>query len=380
MGIFDWINRAFGYILYWGYVLFKDYGLAIILFTLVTRILLFPLGMKQQKGMLKMAKFQPKVQALQKKYANNKQKLQEETMKLYQEEGYSPMGGCLPLLIQMPILLILYNVVSKPLSFVLGVGADKIEQATKLLGEVSASTRVEIELIKQAATNPAIAKALDSPGVADFHYNLFGIPGFSLLDTPSIHQPSLLWLVPILAAGFSLLSSWYSTHKNKAMQQPGAPGMGKFMMILPAAMSLWIAFTVPAALGVYWIATSALMMLQTFILYKMYDPTEIVRQAQEEAAAMTVKKRKAKKTQAQRLAEARERERMYDPSYTEGEEEAQEDKKTGGKSASKKAKAAPETEEDGEITPEGKQKSEEAEESKEAAQSSENKEDGFIKD
>lgn len=99
----DFITSIFGiplgYVMWGCYSLVKNYGIALILFTLVTKLILFPFSLKQQKGMVKMARMQPKLMELQKKYGNNKQKLNEEMMKMYEREGYNPMSGCLPLLL-----------------------------------------------------------------------------------------------------------------------------------------------------------------------------------------------------------------------------------------------------------------------------------------
>ena len=108
-----------GYLLGWIYNLIPNYGWALIVFTLVVKLLLLPLGLKQQKSMTKMQAMQPKITALQEKYKNDQQKLSQETMKLYKEYGVSPMGGCLPMLIQLPILFALYRVLYRPLTYML---------------------------------------------------------------------------------------------------------------------------------------------------------------------------------------------------------------------------------------------------------------------
>jgi len=114
LGIFQTLLNAIGWVLAWIYDLVGNYGLSIILLTIVIKVVLLPLGVKQIKSMQAMQSIQPKVKDLQKKYKGNKTKIQEETMKLYKEAGVNPLGGCLPLLLQFPILIAMYAVIRAP--------------------------------------------------------------------------------------------------------------------------------------------------------------------------------------------------------------------------------------------------------------------------
>ena len=112
--IFQGLLDTIGWILAWLYDVIPNYGVAIILLTLFLRFLLFPLGMKQIKSMQAMQALQPKIKEIQKKYKNNKQKAQEETMRLYKDAGVNPLGGCLPVLAQFPLLIAMYAVIRPP--------------------------------------------------------------------------------------------------------------------------------------------------------------------------------------------------------------------------------------------------------------------------
>ena len=112
--IFQGLLDALGWVLAWLYDIIPNYGVAIIILTLVLRFLLFPLGMKQIKSMQAMQALQPKIKEIQKKYKGNKQKAQEETMRLYKEAGVNPLGGCLPVLAQFPLLIAMYAVLRAP--------------------------------------------------------------------------------------------------------------------------------------------------------------------------------------------------------------------------------------------------------------------------
>ncbi|MEG0614410.1 MAG: membrane protein insertase YidC, partial [Oscillospiraceae bacterium] len=126
------IGYPLGWIMWAIYQVFHNYGIAIVIFTIITRALLTPLSAKQEKSSARMMAFQPKLKALEKKYGKNKEKMQEEQMKLYSEEGINPMGSCLPLLIQFPILFGIIDVVYRPLTHILRFGSDIIEKASKI--------------------------------------------------------------------------------------------------------------------------------------------------------------------------------------------------------------------------------------------------------
>ena len=111
----------------------QNYALLLVLFTIVVRFCLFPLAIKQQKSSAEMLRMKPKMDKLQKKYAKDKTKLQEEMSKLYAEEGYNPLSGCLPLLIQMPILYGLYQVVYYPLTYIMWFSNDKVNKIADIL-------------------------------------------------------------------------------------------------------------------------------------------------------------------------------------------------------------------------------------------------------
>ena len=131
--MFKFIEIPLGGILYFCYMFFKNYGLALILFTLIIKILLLPLAVKQQKNTAHMASVSPKLEKIKKKYGNDKQKYQEEQMKIYSEEGVNPMASCLPLLIQMPILFGLIYVVYAPLTYILRFSESTINAAKQVL-------------------------------------------------------------------------------------------------------------------------------------------------------------------------------------------------------------------------------------------------------
>ena len=183
MGI---ISNIFGYplgwIMYFIYSFIPNYGVSIVIFTLITKFLLFPISVKQQKSQAAMAIFSPKLENLKKQYAKNPQKLQEEQMKLYSEEGINPMASCLPLLIQLPILYGIFDVVYRPISHILHFDKATVTQATEIaktvLGsEKSFNTRPELYILKAIEEKPELFSSMPDlvNKVNGFHNNLFGV-------------------------------------------------------------------------------------------------------------------------------------------------------------------------------------------------------------
>jgi YidC/Oxa1 family membrane protein insertase len=299
------ISRPLGFILYWCYYLTRNYGLALLLFTFVTRLLLFPLAIKQQKSSSEMVRLQPKLATLQKKYAKDKQKLQEAQMKLYQEEGYNPMGGCLPLLIQMPILFGLFNVIYRPYTFIMGYSSDKIKQLIKAVWDpllkaagstfgsnptvtsVMSNQRSEIILAGVMKNYPDKVAALIPTNVFHLDFNFLWL---DLTQPPNF--TSIYILIPIVCYVTSLLSTWMSMKMTQAAtpQGGGAAGMNKSMLLIMPFVSAFFSISVPAGVGFYWIATNLFMMLQVVILNKFYNTKDLAAKAEEKS-----EKRKAQK-------------------------------------------------------------------------------------
>lgn len=289
------ITIPLGYILGFIYSFVQNYGWSLIVFTLLIKALLLPLGLKQQKSTTKMQQVQPKLAEIQAKYANDQQKLSEETMKLYKEYGVNPMGGCLPLLIQLPILFGLYRVIYAPLEYMLHYSKDQIDALTAQyvaqFGEIPAKAMAQAQIF--------IAKANDLIN--------FDFLGLDISATPSLSNPDIIWIVPILAAVTTYLTSKVTTmmsgnKKEKKTDENGevkkervlspdqkkntgsassAESMTKSMTIMMPLMTLWITFTLPATLGVYWTISNVVSILQTIVLngyFKKKMETEIAAQ------------------------------------------------------------------------------------------------------
>ncbi len=326
------ISTPLGYILGFIYNFVGNYGWSLIIFTVLIKLVLLPLALKQQKSTTKMQQIQPMLKEVQEKYQYDQQRLSEETMKLYKDYGVNPAGGCLPLLIQMPILFGLYRVIYQPLTYMrhmtnkeilqaIGITSfDKIENLTgswnKLIGngdnreiisKALEALNINVENISKAANQFQIYLA---ENVESLYIN-FDLFGLNLAETPSLTKISLLWIVPILATLTTYLSTKITTmmaNKDKKKEEKksdepvkkervlspdqkkqtgnasSAESMTKSMSLMMPLITLWITFTLPATLGLYWIVSNILAILQTVALngyYKKKLAPEIAAQSEE---------------------------------------------------------------------------------------------------
>lgn len=280
------INVAFGYVMKWCNDLVGNrYILALLLFALIFEILLLPFGIKQQKNSRKQAALRPKELAIRKKYNGrtdnaSKQKMSMEIQEMYQQNGYNPMGGCLPMLIQFPIIIALFNIVYNPLRYICGLSEEAIEAVIAKVNsfpeyaDVAFNAKRNIDLmaaIKKIGPeafsgiegfSDKIASAADIPDLTMFggKIDLAGVPSFT--------NPSWLLLIPVL----TFVAYFFSMKINRKLMYQSAENdaaMGcsnKVMDVTMPLMSVFITFGVPAALGVYWIFKCAIGVLKQFIL------------------------------------------------------------------------------------------------------------------
>lgn len=353
--LFDFLGLPLGWLLEFIYKLVPDYFAALFLFTLLINLLLFPLSLKSQKSQADRAKLAPRLERLQKKYKNDPKKLQEKQMALYEKENVSMMGGCLPMILRMVILLGVFSVIYSPvkhlsdipenvttaaLTAMTGEGEEDAAQFTGYYKELRIlqklekyETDVKAEIVT-AGYSEIEAQALYEDMLdikEDFTY--FGI---SLLDNPWNEKGfggiSLLWLIPIISGLTSMLTSFISMHFTKQMtasetQQPGQGCSNNMMLITMPLFSTFIAFGVPGGVGVYWIFSNVVSLIQTLVLNSIYNPAKIRAQAEIEYE----ERRRQRQEDKKRLAEARAREQRELAA-----EQAAQQKKDGDKKPKKK--------------------------------------------
>ena len=280
MQIFDFIiNKPIGWILEMlGYLTGGNFAASVFLLTLLINLILIPLSIKSQHSNAKQAKLKPKMDMLKQRYGNDKQRYNEELSKLYQTEKVSMTGGCLPMLIRMPFLMGIYYAVTRPLTYLLHMPADVIENAKNALLSIApnpASNTVELNIIQNASQLQGQVPEL--AGIADkVSFNLFGL---DLTQSPKFtidifNGFQAIWLIPILSFATAMLTSIISMRMQKKVN-PDAPNMAGMMLTMPL-ISLFIAFTVPGAVGFYWVCSNLVAgTIQTVLSY-IYSPNKII--------------------------------------------------------------------------------------------------------
>lgn len=265
----DFIAVPFGYIMRLIYEVIGSYGLSIIAFSLLAKLVLLPLSVKTKKSMMDIQRIQPKLNELQKKYGKDQQKYAEEMQKLYAEEGVNPLGSCLPTLLTFPIMIGLYYVISKPLTYFMGLTAAEITSLADILGVATQNAyTMEIEVAGLLFNNfDKVAHV--SPNLMQVNFDFLGM---NLAATPSFKAFNLLWIIPVLSGLTAFLQS-YVTQKLQGVSTEQAGNM-KMMLYTMPLMSVYFGFILPAGLGVYWIANNIFMTIQEIILSRVMKPKE----------------------------------------------------------------------------------------------------------
>lgn len=299
--MFDFIAKILGQLLYVIYntIAFHNYGLSLVLFTIIVKLALFPLTIKQLKSTQKMQEIQPELQKLQQRYKNDKEKLNQEMMKLYQEKGVNPASGCLPMLVQLPILFALFYVIRKPLTYMFGwtketlgniimkimeinpgfFPADKftfLENYESVMGDPAAVVDLfnrnpyyETSVIEAINTIPNLVSEGTEMIKLSFMkiFNLGVVPTYNLQiikENPGVYIPALFLVLltvgtTFLSTKISMAKSMKSGDSNQQMNQTG-----KTMMYFGPIMTLLISFQAPLGLSLYWLLSNLVQMAQQF--------------------------------------------------------------------------------------------------------------------
>ena len=340
MGI---ILTPFAWLLMLFYDFSQNYGIALILFALVIKLVLFPFNLKGKKSMIQMNLLSGKMQQLQKQYGKDRERYNLEIQKLYEKEKVNPMSGCLWSFIPIIFLMVLYGIIREPLTYLMNVpadmietvAADMIETVAEITGVANSGTYPQIAMLK-AIADPAMMEqvkaALGDAGAGLFSMNVEFL-GVNLANIPQLNFWSNgmdwgsvgLFLLPLVSVGTSLLSMYVSMKTNQmnrgGEQNEQMARTNRTMMIFMPIMSLWIGFTVPAGLSIYWIAQYIFSIFQELIcgrlLKKDYE------KARAEAAE---RERQEKEDEKRRKEEAR----------LERQRRMEEEKKNRGKKKPKK--------------------------------------------
>ena len=311
-GLGDLIKIPFGYLLDWLYQFTTNYGLSLILFAIIIKVVLLPASIKSKKSTMKMSRISPRVQALQEKYAGDQQKQNEAIQALYKEEGVSMGGGCLWSFLPLFILFPLYAVVRQPITYMLHETLEVAAQVVAVIKEAApaafASGKNEFyhemiaaplipqfaEELKGIVANPRTLEGLN------FNFlgiNLGLVPNWKIWQWETFDWATIGgFLLPLASTGIQFVSMFISQKQNnsvvtnekglqdeemaKKSQQNQSTQTMLYMMPL---MTLWIGFTVPGALSIYWLIQGVASTIQDVILTqhfrKVYDEEDKIRQA-----------------------------------------------------------------------------------------------------
>lgn len=342
MGI---ILKPFAWLLLFFYNFLNSYGLALILFAIVVKTILFPVTLKSKKSMIQTSMLSTKLKKIQKQYGKDKERYNIEVQKLYEREHVNPMSGCLWSLIPMFVLIALYGIVRQPMTYFMDLSKVQIEQIAMALdwenvavaqGWVSAKQMAALAakvadgtiktVYQQGGFNElylislinndnlaSLQQLVDSTKLFVLNTDFLGI-NLAMVPKWKFWADGISWssiglvLLPVVSAVTSLLSMKVSLATNAMNQETQGnqmDGSNKVMMWMMPVMSLWIGFTVPAGLSIYWIAQYLIQMIQEVISGKMLKKDyEEARRASEERARLEKKEEKQRKEQA-RLERAR---------------------------------------------------------------------------
>lgn len=278
MDFLGFLAPIFGFIMEWIYKFVPNYGWTLIIFTILTRILMFPLSIKQQKSMAKTSAYQPMMQEIQKKWANDKKRQQEEMVKFQQESGMSMTAGCLPMVANMLAIFGIIQVVYRPMQYILLVSTDVIAKAIEVAnaagaGLVANNFIVQNTLINLVKANPsAYADVLGDKLAAVEKFN-FMFMGMDMSVMPELGF-NLTIIIPILSVLTMVLSQVITMSMSGQQMQ----GSMKIMMWAMPVMFAFFAFTVPVGFSLYYTVSNILMFVQSLVLKKMFNPEDIKKQ------------------------------------------------------------------------------------------------------
>lgn len=309
---FAWLLRTL-------YQVLGNYGVALILFSLITKLILLPFNAKSKKSMMKTSRLGPKLKELEKKYGDDKLKYQQEMMNLYKKENVSPTGGCLWSLLPLILLMALYYVIRQPMTYLMNLSPDQITQISDLLTSLGVDMSGGNAAYSQVFIAQHVYENIDAiksivPDIADRAIN-FNFLGINLGQIPSwrwILGGSYtlagfgMFIIPIISA-LSQFASMQITQKlngsvvtndkgekDEDAAAAAAKSMKTMMYIMPI-FSLWIGFSMPASMCIYWIAqavfNTAIDAILTLHYKKIYDAEdEIKREKAAEEAAIEAEK------------------------------------------------------------------------------------------
>lgn len=281
--LYDVLGIPFGFVLKLIYDVVSNYGIALILFTLLSRLLMLPSSISQQKATAKTQRLQSKLRKIQQKYAGDQRKIQEETQALYAREGQNPMSaGCGPTLLSFIILFGIIGAVYSPLKHIIGIDESVIDKltpvVTSLLDKKTVGRQIELFIVSNMDRYSSLYAALAGTelcqGIGNFNFEFLGL---NLGIAPQDAESKIYWIIPILSGLSSFASSFIMQQRQKKNnpQMAKNPMMGCMTFGMPL-FSLYIAFQFPVGIGIYWTASNIFALVQTLVLSYTHNPQKML--------------------------------------------------------------------------------------------------------
>ncbi len=283
-GLFNIIGGIFGYVLWYAYLAVGSFAIAILIFTVILRFFQFPLQIKSQKSMAGSMRLQKKQQEIQEKYGRDREKVNEELSKLYEKENISPTGGCLTSIVPMFLLMGVYWTVRYPLTNTLHIAQSTVDKMLEygkglpvvgstldgIYGQINfisvySEIKNNTEFVAQTGLTQVDIDKIDKFAQG---FKMFGV---NLLEMPSSYGiTSVFILFPVLCFVTSFGTSFISMKMNGSSLK-GQQGCMNMMFLMMPLMSAWIAYSVPAAIALYWIYANLIGLVTTVIIHKFYN-------------------------------------------------------------------------------------------------------------
>ena len=278
--MFNFLANIFGYILNVIYNVVNNYGAAIIIFTIILKLAMLPISIKQQKTLKKSAKLQVKVKEIQEKYSNDQVRQSQEMMDLYKKENMSPFSGCLTSIVQIIIVISVFYLVSKPLTYMKNVDQELLNSYSTEISDSSGELLryPEISIIKEK-------------GYLDEKVNLnMNFLGLDLSDVPTQnYKDPRVYIIPGLYVITSIISTKLTTSLNKKSkkentikeedkpkekEQDAMEEMNRQMTIMMPVMAVSIALIAPLGLALYWLVSNILMIVERLVINNLVKDEE----------------------------------------------------------------------------------------------------------
>ena len=314
-----YINMLFGvplgYLMYFCYTITQNYGLAIILFTILVKIVLFPISIVAQKNSIKLVMLQPKLDEVKRRFSGDNDKITEEQIALYKKEKYSPTLGLLPLLVQIPLIIGLINVIYNPLQHLLRLSGDTISSFSEITEQLLGTQLGwggQLQIIDAVCSNPSEFVSIQGTEsiIATIKNLDLSFLGLNLAQIPEMTKLDAVFLIPVVS-GLSAIVMCYAQNKIDVLLKQQSSIAKWSMTIFTVVFSTYFAFVVPAGVGLYWIIGNLSSIMVLYICDRLYTPADLRKSAQKQRPSKAERLEQRERKKAYRLREKADDKRFY---------------------------------------------------------------------